>query len=166
ILTNGSEEVFLITRRGKALRISEGDVRAMGRSSRGVTGIRLAQGDELTAALKIEADAKMLLITEFGYGKRVNFDEFNPHGRATGGQKIYDVKEKTGEIIGATTLADTDELVCITSQGKTLRVKASVISEQSRGAQGVRILNIDMPDMVIGVDKIAESEDQAEFDAE
>ncbi|MGL4985901.1 MAG: DNA topoisomerase (ATP-hydrolyzing) subunit A [Treponemataceae bacterium] len=166
ILTNGSEEVFLITRRGKALRISEGDVRAMGRSSRGVTGIRLAQGDELTAALKIEADAKMLLITEFGYGKRVNFDEFNPHGRATGGQKIYDVKEKTGEIIGATTLADTDELVCITSQGKTLRVKASVISEQSRGAQGVRILNIDMPDMVIGVDKIAESEDQAEFEAE
>lgn len=157
-LTSGNDEVVLITRKGKALRIGEEEVRAMGRASRGVTGIHLMADDEVAAALQVKQDEKMLIMTEFGYGKRVDFNEFSRHGRGTGGQKIYEVKEKTGEIIGAITISENEEMVCMTSQGKTLRVKASAISEQSRTSQGVRILNIDQPDMVIGLDKIAESE--------
>ncbi|MBO4759861.1 MAG: DNA topoisomerase (ATP-hydrolyzing) subunit A, partial [Spirochaetaceae bacterium] len=157
-LTSGNDEVVLITRKGKALRIGEEEVRAMGRASRGVTGIHLMTDDEVAAALQVKKDEKMLIMTEFGYGKRVDFDEFSRHGRGTGGQKVYEVKEKTGEIIGAITISENEEMVCMTSQGKTLRVKASEISEQSRTSQGVRILNIDQPDMVIGLDKIAESE--------
>ncbi|MBP5793121.1 MAG: DNA topoisomerase (ATP-hydrolyzing) subunit A [Spirochaetaceae bacterium] len=157
-LTSGNDEVVLITRKGKALRIGEEEVRAMSRASRGVTGIHLMTDDEVAAALQVKQNEKMLIMTEFGYGKRVDFDEFSRHGRGTGGQKVYEVKEKTGEIIGAITVSENEEMVCVTSQGKTLRVKASEISEQSRTSQGVRILNIDQPDMVIGLDKIAESE--------
>ena len=160
VLSEGNDEIVMITRKGKALRINEEEVRAMGRASRGVTGIRLSSEDELTAALKVNNNEKMLLMTEFGYGKRVEYDEFSQHGRGTGGQKVYEVKEKTGEIIGAVSIETNEELVCITSQGKTLRVLASSISEQSRTSQGIRILNIDKPDMVIGLDKIAEKEEE------
>ena len=164
VLSEGNDEIVIITRKGKALRINEEEVRAMGRASRGVTGIRLSAEDELTAALKVNNNEKMLLMTEFGYGKRVEYSEFAQHGRGTGGQKVYEVKEKTGEIIGAVSIQTNEELVCITSQGKTLRVLASSISEQSRTSQGIRILNIDKPDMVIGLDKIAEKEDDEEED--
>ncbi len=159
VLSSGNDEIVLITRQGKALRINEDEVRSMGRSTRGVCGIHLSQGDEVAAALQVRDGEQMLIMTEYGYGKRVNFEEFSQHGRGTGGQKVYDVKEKTGEIIGAITVAQNDEMMCITSQGKTLRVKASDVSEQSRTAGGVRILNIDPPDMVIGLDKVAEQDE-------
>ncbi len=162
ILTTGSDEIVLITRKGQALRIAEAEVRPMGRSSRGVSGIRLASGDELTGALGVAGGKRMLIMTESGFGKRVEFSEFSPHGRGTGGQKIYTLTEKTGEIVGVVTVADTDEIVCITSQGKTLRACADNISVMGRAAQGVRILNIDSPDIVIGVDRVANDETETE----
>ena len=159
ILTSGQDEVVLITRQGQALRLSESAVRPMGRASRGVTGIRLSKEDELTGALRVEENSNILLMSEFGFGKRVRFTDFNPHGRGTGGQKVCSVTEKTGEIIGVATVLDSDEIMCITSQGKTLRVKASAFSLQGRAGQGVRVLTIEKPDMVIGVDRIAKEED-------
>ena len=123
-LTSGSDEIMLITRQGQALRMSEKDIRPLSRASRGVTGIRLGNGDELAGALRVTDDSRMLIMTECGYGKRVDFAEFTPHGRATGGQKIYTISEKTGEIVGLINVYDQDEVVCITSQGKTLRVKS------------------------------------------
>jgi DNA gyrase subunit A len=84
------------------------------------------------------------------------------HGRATGGQKGYNVTEKTGEVVGVISVTDSDEIMCITSQGKSLRVPADSISEQGRAAQGVRVLDINQPDMVIGIDKIANDEDSEE----
>jgi len=158
ILTSGTHEIMLITRRGQALRMAEQDIRVLGRASRGVAGIRLSKGDELAGALGVENGSQMLIMTEFGYGKRVNFAEFVPHGRATGGQKVYTLSEKTGEIVGMITVEDSDEVVCITSQGKTLRFKAKTIRTQGRAAQGVRILNIDSPDMLTGIDKVAREE--------
>ena len=104
----------------------------------------------------------MLILTAYGHGKRVSFDEFMPHGRATGGQKGYNVTDKTGEVVGAIVVGEKDEVVCITSQGKTLRVPASSISEQGRTAQGVRILEIKAPDMVTGIDKVASDESETE----
>ncbi len=160
-LTSGSDEIMIITRQGQALRMSEKDIRPLGRASRGVTGIRLASGDELAGALRVSEDTRMLIMTECGYGKRVDFSEFTPHGRATGGQRIYTISEKTGEIVGLINVSDDDEVVCITSQGKTLRVKANTISLMGRAAQGVRILNIERPDMLIGLDTVANEDDEA-----
>jgi DNA gyrase subunit A len=158
-LTHGQDEVVLITRKGQALRMTEKDVRAMGRASRGVCGIKLENADELTAMLRVSADQKMLVLTEYGYGKRVAFDNFNPHSRATHGQMIYCPEEKTGEIVGAITVLDSDDVVVITSQGKTLKIAADSVSIQGKGAKGVRVLNIDKPDFVIGLDKVAKEEE-------
>ena len=159
ILTSGKDEIMLITRQGQALRMTETDIRPLGRASRGVTGIRLSGGDELAGALRVQDDAQMLVMTECGYGKRVKFSEFTPHGRATGGQRIYTIGDKTGEIVGLVTVQEKDEVVCITSQGKTLRVSARSISLMGRAAQGVRILNIERPDSLIGMDTVAEEDD-------
>jgi len=161
ILTSGKDEIMLITRQGQALRMTEEDIRPLGRASRGVIGLRLSGGDELAGALRINHADKMLIMTECGYGKRVEFSEFTPHGRGTGGQKIYTISDKTGEIVGLIRVEDTDEVVCITSQGKTLRVKANTISTMGRAAQGVRILNIERPDTLIGIDTVAQEEDEA-----
>jgi DNA gyrase subunit A len=158
-LTHGQDEVVLITRKGQALRMTENDIRAMGRASRGVCGIKLQNADELTAMLRVSVDQKMLVLTEYGYGKRVEFNNFNPHSRATHGQMIYCPEEKTGEIVGAITVLDSDDVVVITSQGKTLKMAADSVSIQGKGAKGVRILNIDKPDFVVGMDKVAKEED-------
>ena len=164
ILTDGANELILVSRKGQALRITEEEVRFMGRASRGVCGLRISSDDELAGAVCVNSNEKMLLLTSYGYGKRVDFDEFMRHGRATGGQKGYNVTDKTGEVVGVISVTEKDEIMCITSQGKSLRVPANGISEQGRAAQGVHVLDINQPDMVIGVDKIAgdETEEEAE----
>lgn len=158
-LTRGQDEVVLITRKGQALRMTEEDVRAMGRASRGVCGIKLENTDELTAMLRVSSEHKMLVLTEYGYGKRVEFENFTVHGRATHGQIIYSAEEKTGEIVGAITVLDSDDVIVITSQGKTLKLPAASVSIQGKSAKGVRVLNIDRPDFIIGLDKVAREEE-------
>jgi len=172
LLTNGGDEVVLISRRGQALRTHEDNVRAMGRSSRGVAGMKLSEGDELAGMLRVddgktatgeeappEKVEKMLILSEFGFGKRVEFGEFSAHGRGTGGQRIYTVGEKTGELIGCVSVLEDEEIMCITSQGKSIKLKVSEIRVMGRAAQGVRIVSIDKPDFVIGLDRIVK-EDQ------
>ena len=158
--TGGENEVILITRRGQALRITEKDVRVMGRSSRGVCGIRLEDTDELCAMLPVNPEERMLILSEYGYGKRVRFDEYNSHGRATRGQRIYDPDDKTGELVGAITVRPENEIVVITSQGKTLKLPADSVPTQGRQARGVRIVNIDKPDFVIGLDRIVQEDEE------
>ncbi|MDR0494747.1 MAG: DNA topoisomerase (ATP-hydrolyzing) subunit A [Treponema sp.] len=159
LLTKGKDEIVLISRRGKALRTHEDHIRAMGRSSRGVTGMKLASGDELAGMLRVDDTEKMLLLSEFGFGKRVDFSEFIPHRRGTGGQRIYMASEKTGEIIGCVSVLEDEEIMCITSQGKSVKLKVKEIRVAGTSAQGVKILSIDKPDFVIGVDRIVKEED-------
>ncbi|MDR3172333.1 MAG: DNA topoisomerase (ATP-hydrolyzing) subunit A [Treponema sp.] len=165
LLTGGSDEVVLISRKGQALRTSEEHIRAMGRASRGVAGMKLDDDDALTGLLRVDDTETMLLLSEYGYGKRVDFAEFSAHGRATGGQKIYTITEKTGELVSCVNVLDNEEIMCITSLGKSIKLKVDTIRVMGRLAQGVRILSIDKPDVVIGVDRIAnepvtESEEQ------
>ena len=160
ILTTGKDELMFVTRQGQALRVSEEEIRDQGRSSRGVIGIRLSGGDELTGALRIN-DGKLIVMSENGYGKRVDFSEFSPHGRGTGGQKVYTVTEKTGEVVGLLAVADDDEIVCITGQGKTIRVQVSSINVMGRAAQGVKILDIESPDQLIGLDAVAREDEES-----
>ncbi|GMO38253.1 MAG: DNA topoisomerase (ATP-hydrolyzing) subunit A [Termitinemataceae bacterium] len=159
LLTGGKDEVVLISRKAQALRTSEENVRAMGRNTRGVTGMRLSDSDELTGVLRVVPGENMMLISEYGYGKQVAFDEFNIHGRATGGQKIYSVSDKTGEIVGCVAVKEGEEIMCITTQGKSIKVDSSSIRVMGRSAGGVRIVNIEKPDFVVGVDRIVRDED-------
>jgi DNA gyrase subunit A len=147
----------------------------MGRSTRGVSGMKIGNTDELAGLLRVDKEEdqkkseKMLVVTEYGFGKRVEFSEFSSHGRATGGQRIYTIGEKTGEIIGCVNVLDNEEIMCITSQGKSIKLKSKSIRVMGRSAQGVKILSIDRPDFVIGVDRIVredegpEPEDQGEL---
>ncbi|UTC53879.1 DNA topoisomerase (ATP-hydrolyzing) subunit A [Treponema sp. OMZ 803] len=159
ILTTGKDELMLVTRHGQALRVSETEIRDQGRASHGVIGIRLSGGDELTGALRING-GKLLVMSENGYGKRVDFSEFSPHGRGTGGQKVYTITEKTGEVVGLLAVAGDDEIVCITGQGKTIRVQVSSINVMGRAAQGVKILDIESPDQLIGLDVVAREDEE------
>jgi DNA gyrase subunit A len=162
LITSGSDEVVLISRKGQALRTAEEHVRAMGRASHGVHGINLDNDDELTGVLRVDEAQTMLLLSEYGYGKRVGFSEFTSHGRGTGGQRIYTISDKTGEIVGCVTVRDDEEIMCITSQGKSIKLKVDGIRVMGRSAQGVRILNIDKPDFVVGVDKIVREESNSD----
>lgn len=159
IPTDGESEVLLVTRRGKALRFSEKDVRCMGRASSGIKGMKLSEGDEISGAIKIEADDSILLLTEKGYGKRVKFENFNPHGRGTSGQKIFGNTDSRGEIVGVLAVSDKDEIVCMTSQGKTLRVTAETITQQGNQSTGVKVVKVSEPDFLVGFDKVPRNED-------
>ncbi|MCR5285938.1 MAG: DNA topoisomerase (ATP-hydrolyzing) subunit A [Treponema sp.] len=159
ILTDGKSEVMLITRRGKALRVTEDSIRCMGRASCGIKGMKLSEGDEIAAAVKVEENSNIILLTEKGVGKRISFDYFSVHGRGTGGQRIFGNTDGKGEIIGALNVAENDEVVCMTSQGKTLRFKASEIKEQGQGASGVKIVKVNEPDYLVGVDKVQDKDE-------
>ncbi|MDR1301903.1 MAG: DNA topoisomerase (ATP-hydrolyzing) subunit A [Treponema sp.] len=166
LLTGGSDEVVLISRKAQALRTAEDQVRPVGRSSRGVIGIKLDDDDELTGVLRVDDTEAMLIISEYGYGKRVNFTELSSHGRGTGGQRIYPVTEKTGELVGCVNVLDDEEIMCITSQGKSIKLKVDTIRVLGRSAHGARILSIDQPDFVIGVDRIVREELPVKREAE
>ena len=159
VLTSGDDDVFLVTKKGNALRFHESSVRTMGRATRGVTGIKLNGDDELAGFLSVKEGEMMFVISEYGYGKRTEYDQFNPHGRGTRGQKAYRVGEKTGELIGVLAVKEEDELVCITSQGNTLKLALKNISVMGKNAQGVRVVNINKPDSVIGVARVVKEND-------
>ncbi|MCX7656069.1 MAG: DNA topoisomerase (ATP-hydrolyzing) subunit A [Treponemataceae bacterium] len=158
LLTGGSDEIMMISRKGQALRTHEEQIRPMGRSSRGVTGMKLDVNDELAGLLRVNNEEKMLIVTEYGYGKRVEYAEFSSHNRATGGQRVYTITEKTGEIVSCVSVKEDDDIMCITSQGKSIKLAVKEISVMGRSAQGVRLLQIERPDFVIGVDRIANEE--------
>jgi DNA gyrase subunit A len=162
LLTSGKDEVVLVTRKGNALRFNEEAVRAMGRASHGVQGIRLSDKDELAGVAMVLEGEQMLLVSEFGFGKRTEYDNFSPHGRGTRGQICYKTTEKTGEVIGVLSVSDKDDLVCITSQGNTLKLRLSEVATLGKTAMGVRIVNITKPDVVVGVARVVKDDQPAE----
>jgi DNA gyrase subunit A len=165
LLTTGKEEVVLVTRKGNALRFGEEAVRAMGRASHGVQGIRFSNKDELAGVAMVREGEQMLLVSEFGYGKRTEYDNFTPHGRGTRGQICYKATEKTGEVIGVLSVNDKDDLVCITSQGNTLKLRLAEVATLGKTAMGVRIVNITKPDVVVGVARVVKEEQTPETQA-
>jgi DNA gyrase subunit A len=158
LLTSGKDEVVLVTRKGNALRFGEEAVRAMGRASHGVQGIRLSDKDELAGVAMVSRGEQMLLVSEFGYGKRTEYGNFSAHGRGTRGQICYKATEKTGEVIGVLSVNDRDDLVCITSQGNTLKLRLAEVATLGKTAMGVRIVNITKPDVVVGVARVVKEE--------
>ena len=154
LLTNGSNEIVLITKHGYALRSAESNVRAMGRASRGVQGIRLGSGDELTGVAVVDEKQEMLFISEYGYGKRIKYSNFTPHGRGTKGQIAYKTNEKTGELTGVISLTKKDGIVAITSKGNAIKLRVKEIPVLGKAAAGVKIVNINSPDFVVGIARV------------
>ncbi|MDR2518609.1 MAG: DNA topoisomerase (ATP-hydrolyzing) subunit A [Spirochaetaceae bacterium] len=160
LLTGGGDEVMLISRRGQALRTSEEQVRSTGRLSRGIWGMRLEEEDALLGLLRVDKEATMLLLSKHGYGKRVAFNDFAAHNRGTKGQVIYQGTEKIGELAGCVGVLENEDIMCITSHGKSIKLKVNAIRVMGKAAMGVRVVSLDQPDTVIGVDRIVQ-EDQA-----
>ena len=159
ILTNGDNDIVIISKKGNALRYNENNIRPSGRTSKGVTGMKLRSDDEVAGVLSINEDEKILILTEYGYGKRIDYQLFQPHGTRTKGQIAYKTSEKTGEIIGVLNVSDNDELMCISSQGSTIKLEVENISQQGKNASGVRVLNIVKPDFLISLAKIKKEEE-------
>jgi DNA gyrase subunit A len=159
LLTSGEDEALLVTRKGQAVRFSEQSVRSMGRSSRGVCGIKVSAQDEVAGVLRVEEQSKILLITTNGFGKRVQFNSFANHSRATKGQICYKTNDKTGEIVGALSIGDNDDLMCITAHGLSIRTDALKIPVQGRSAAGVIVSALRKPDKIVSI-AMTEKEEQ------
>lgn len=159
-VTDGRREIFLGTRDGLSIRFSEEDVREIGRAGRGVIGIRLDEGNEVVGMEIIRDNSTVLTVTEKGFGKRSSLEDYRSQGR--GGKGIITIKttEKNGRVIGMAQVAEDDEILLITKNGKLLRMKAKEISVQGRNTQGVRLLDTEAGDFVISLAKVVEKEDE------
>ena len=154
IVTDGKSELLIATAMGNALRLKEETVRPMGRTARGVTGIRMKEGNYVCAVRKIIKDADFLVVTENGYGKRVPVKNFTVHGRGTRGQIYTKLNERTGNAVGVILVKKSDQIVIITSRGMIIKLKVRTISILGRTAAGVKLVNIKEPDTVIGVARV------------
>ncbi len=154
------DDVVLITKNGMSIRFSEADVRSMGRSAGGVRGINLEPGDALVAATVVVPDAALLVAGINGIGKRTGFDEYRVQTR--GGKGIITMKtgDKTGGVVGALTVRDSDEIMLITTGGQMVRIPVQGIREAGRNTMGVKLVNLDAGDklqaiaQVIGEDAV------------
>ena len=155
-LTDGGGEVFLGTRVGKAIRFAERDVRPMGRSARGVRGIRLRSGDEVVAMAVVRPGGTLLTVTENGYGKRTGLDEYRVQSRGGVGIISIQTTARNGRVAGIAYVEDEDELMLITLQGKVLRMDTKDIRPIGRATQGVRLIEIDDQDRVVSLARLAE----------
>jgi DNA gyrase subunit A len=157
LLTDGSQDLLLATKCGMSIRFNETEVRAMGRSARGVKGITLADDDEVVGGEVIEPDTTLLTVTQNGYGKRTEEKEYRVQGR--GGKGIIDIKttERNGPVAGLLQVRDSDEIVIITNRGMLIRTRVSEISVIGRNTQGVRLITLERTDeKVSGIAKLPE----------
>ena len=160
--TSGENEIVLGSRNGMAVRFQESDVRAMGRSARGVKGMTLAPDDVVVSMIAIEPDQSVLTICENGYGKRTSIEEYRKTKR--GGKGVINIKtsERNGKVVAIRAVTDTDELMIITAKGMMLRTDLSAVREIGRATQGVRLIRLDDGDRVVAVAKLARDEAEVE----
>jgi len=152
-LTSGNDDILLVTRRGQALKISENEIRSMGRPAAGVTGIKFKADDRLADMEVFEKNGTLLVVTENGFGKRTPLDEYPRKGRATGGVMTIDQKhlDLTGEIVAARVVQDEDEISLISSAGIMLRLKVKAINTSGRSTRGFRVMDLGKGDQVASV---------------
>jgi len=156
VLTGGKDEIILITRNGQALRYPETEIRAMGRTARGVIGIRTRPGDRLAAMEVVEPGGHLLVVTEKGFGKRTPLAEYTPKGRGTMGIATFDKRavNSIGHITEARVIQEKDEISLISSHGIVIRLAVNGISIQGRATRGVRIMDLEAGDSVAALARI------------
>ena len=158
-LTNGNDELILVTTRGMALRIKEETIRPMGRTAKGITGIRLTEGDHLASMEVVVKDAYLFVITENGYGKCTSLAQYRTQGRA--GKGIATIHTESlgiiGKIASARVVEKGDQLTLISNNGIMLRIEFDAIKKAGRATRGVRIMNLGKSDSVATVGRISDS---------
>jgi DNA gyrase subunit A len=169
-LTDGQQDVMLFSNAGKAVRFNEQSVRAMGRTARGVRGIRLGPGQRVISLLAPSAHCTVLTATLHGYGKRTPADDYPAKGR--GGQGVISIKttDRNGEVVGAICVTDEDEVMLISDRGTLIRSPVRDISIMGRNTQGVRLVTLGEGERLAGLQRISEAdeeeiEEQAENEA-
>ena len=164
ILTSGHDEVVMITREGQSIRFSEEDVRPMGRPAGGVRGISLEKTDAVVALAVVVQDATLLVAGENGIGKRTDFGEYRLQSRAGKGIITMKTTERTGNVVGALTVKNEDEIMLITVAGQMVRTRVSDIRETGRNTQGVKLIDLAETDKLKAIAPVIseEKEDPAE----
>jgi DNA gyrase subunit A len=147
-LSSGEDEIFMATAKGQSIRFSEKDVRPMGRNARGVIGIRMAADDALVEMEVLNGKPDVLTVTQNGYGKRTPIEEYRLQGR--GGSGIINIRTtpRNGDVVASMAVAEEDEVLMITAQGKIIRMGAAGVSRIGRATQGVRLIQVDEGDVV------------------
>jgi len=155
-LTDGDDEILLVSRNGSAVRFAEGDVRPMGRDTTGVSGMKLRKGDEVIAVAIARDDQDLLVVTENGFGKRTRVAEYPTKGRGTMGVLTIRYNESRGRLAGAMIVRDGYEVMLISQDGTVIRQKAEGISRMGRATQGVRVMNLRDGDRVSSIARVTE----------
>lgn len=155
-ITDGSQDILMVTKNGFSIRFFEEEVRSIGRTGRGVRGIRLKEGDLVAGACVVQPETAILTITDKGYGKRTKLDEYPIQGR--GGMGVITIKcnEKTGLVIGVEQVIENDEILVITTNGNIIRMRVNEISVIGRNTQGVRVVSLKNDNRVVCVEKLIE----------
>ncbi|MFT4677462.1 MAG: DNA gyrase subunit A [Candidatus Azotimanducaceae bacterium] len=158
-ITNGDSDVMLFGSGGKVIRFKESDVRAMGRTARGVRGIRLKPSQRVISLIIPEPDGELLIASENGYGKRSRFEDYSVIGR--GGQGVIGMKlgDRNGEMVGAIQLRPGDEVILISDQGTLVRTRVEEVSVQGRNTQGVRLINLVSGESLVGLARVEEPDE-------
>jgi DNA gyrase subunit A len=155
-LTDGEDDVLMVSRNGQAVRFSEKDVRAMGRDATGVAGMKLRPGDEVIAVEIARDDQDLLVVTENGFGKRTRVEEYPAKGRGTMGVLTIRYTEARGRLAGAMIVRDGYEVMLISRDGTIIRQGVDGISRMSRNTQGVRLMNLRGDDTVGSLARVTE----------
>ena len=160
IETSGSDDIFMVSRRGMTIRFTEDDVRAMGRTAGGVRGMRLKPDDSVVSVDVARDDTAILILTEAGFGKRTQLERFNAQARGGQGVRGIRLTGKKGEVVAAFMVGLDDEIVAVSNNGITIRMEVRSISSQGRDATGVRVMNLDDGDVVGSVAPILATDDE------
>jgi len=163
-LTTGNSEVMLFNNAGKAIRFNEEEVRAMGRTARGVRGMRLGKDQYVIALIIASTEGQILTATENGFGKRTSLDEYRLTGRGGQGVIAISTSERNGQVIGAIQVTENDEVMLITNRGTLVRTRVGEISLVGRNAQGVRLIRLADEENLVGIQRVDELETQIETD--
>lgn len=161
-LTTGDDEIFLVTKNGLSIHFHESNVRTMGRLAAGVKGITLAEDDEVVGVSVIKSDDSILTVTENGYGKRTAVSEYKLQNR--GGKGVFAIKtsERNGKVVGVLPVVDEDQVMLIANSGKVIRMPMDTIRIIGRNTQGVRLINLEDNEIVVGMSMLAREEEMVE----
>jgi DNA gyrase subunit A len=158
-ITDGNHEVMVFTTAGKVIRFPEGKVRPMGRTARGVRGVKLLEGQRATSLVVVSSEGDILTATERGYGKRTPVEEYRATGRGGQGVISIQVNERNGQVIGAIQVNPEDEVMLISNKGTLVRVPASEISLVGRNTQGVRLIQLTNDELLVSLERVATLQD-------
>jgi DNA gyrase subunit A len=165
-IIDGSKDIMLFSSEGKAVRFSETDVRAMGRVSKGVRGMRLPENHSVISMVVPEDSGLLLTVCENGYGKRTHISEFPTKGRGGKGMIAIQASDRNGPLVGVTQLFDGDEIMLISDQGTMVRTRGDEVSIVGRNTQGVRVIRLKENEKLVSLARIAEPEEDDQLEPE